>query len=187
MRFALKTGALAALACLAMSTRSDAEPLPAGTWYGVPTSISPAGSTQTFSVQTTPAGYHAVNVTVVYACPGGPRCTFSATAGEIGPGVYVVLGPLPPPAPLRLFALLRSSACNATYGASAIEGVLTTGASGGPEIAECMTPGVGPLGSGGAPPHPVTPPHLIVPRIPPYVQRPGPIGPGPAPGPNPPH
>src|SRR5262245_66333912 len=107
MRFALKTGVLAALACFAISTRSDAERLPAGTWYGVAASISPAGSTQTFSVQTTPAGSRAVNVTVVYACPGSPRCTFSGTAGEIGPGVYVVLGPLPPSAPLRLFALLK--------------------------------------------------------------------------------
>ncbi|MBI3437174.1 MAG: hypothetical protein HY054_00690 [Proteobacteria bacterium] len=181
----LKSAALAAIACTLLVSTADAGP--AGTWFGVVASLAPAGSTQTYSVQSSAtADPRAIHLTVVYQCPGHPNCTLSSVAFLIGPNMYVIPPPVPSPAPRPAYVVLTSGTpCQATYGATALASVWTDGH--GSDIAECMVPPMFRAPPGGGPPGPVTLPHINLPRIPPYVERPAPIGPGPFPGPTPPH
>ncbi|MBS0383893.1 MAG: hypothetical protein JSS00_00925 [Proteobacteria bacterium] len=182
----LKSAAIAAFACALLALPADAGPV--GTWFGVAASVAPAGSTQTYSVQSIAAADpRNINLTVVYQCLGRSNCTLTSVAVPFGPNMYLVPPPVASPAPRPVYVLVTSgTSCQASYGSAALMGVWTDGR--GSDIGECLIPPTlrAPPGGGG-PPRPVTLPHLNLPHIPPYVQRPAPIGPGPAPGPIPPH
>lgn len=183
MRLDLKLAALAVFTCLAFATRADATP-PDGAWVEASGVYPPYARETYIFAEVTGGGTTTLSINVNCGAPA--PCALSTTSVmEVAPNVFVA-GPFSAPAPKRYFMFLHDASCH-VYGSTAYVGVWTdTG--GAPFIAQCFVPrrlsippphGVGP--------RPIGPPNLPPIRIPPYVQRPAAVGPGPFPGPTPPH
>ncbi|MFZ2031148.1 MAG: hypothetical protein WAU68_12615 [Vitreimonas sp.] len=184
MRLTFRVAAFAVtFLSLAIAGEANATP-PDGDWVEVTGVLYPPGSRETYGFsEVTRGGVTTFNISV--SCGAAPCPLTTTNVTEYSPTVTIA-GAFSALAPKRYFIFFHNETCTTPYGPAAYLG-LWSDTGGAPYIVQCFVPrrlSITPRGIG---PHPIGPPNLPPIRIPPLIQRPAPIGPGPAPGPIPPH